>query len=165
MKELSINENKTLIIVDPDYVKEGFVDEYTGECLLIDVGKSERWKVSELNELKNLMDLESFVESIEDAYYGFYDRPNVENQIKLENLITQRKTVGRFCNDSSHVGVYILEDILKENPKILTDYGNWCYTIINDFAGTISVYEDQRGQQHFLGVGNKTFYTNTVSWL
>ena len=65
MKELSINENKTLIIVDPDYVREGFVDEYTGECLLIDVGKSERWKVSELNELKNLMDLESFVESIE----------------------------------------------------------------------------------------------------
>lgn len=139
----------------------GFTD-YIWEATKVGDG---RWKVSEMNKVMCQLELEKFVEDIEDAYYSFFKNSNIDNQIKLEDLIRSRKTIGRFCVDSGSFGVFKLDEVLKYCPDFLSNYGDWCYTIIPNFIGDVNFFEDSNNQVHILGVGNKSFYSNTVSWL
>ena len=175
--------NGTIVITDPcyfakdqdwdredggfDYTNYG-IEEGLGFTNFIwsDTGYGDgSWKVSELNTILGTMELEKFVEDIEEAYYGFFKESNVANQIRLEGLVNQRTTIGRYCVDSGTFGVFYLDEVLNYCPNFLVEYGDWCYTIVRDFVGDIDLYEDSRNQKHILGVGNKTFYSNTVSWL
>lgn len=176
--------NGTIIITDPCYVAKdedwGKRDmsrsfDYANNKVNIDVftdyiwdntGVGDgKWLISQLNDVKGSIELEDFVERIEDAYYNFFENTTVDNQVKLENLTNSKSIVGRFCVDSGSYGVFYLDEVLNYNPQFLTNYGDWCYTIIKDFIGDVSVYMDSRDHFHILGVGNKTFYSNTVSWL
>lgn len=178
-----MNFNGTIIITDPCYIVkndkdwggvDGFdynnntVSPLTGisNYLWEDTGVGDgRWKVSKMKDILGLMELEKFVEDIEEAYYSFNSDPSIENQIKLDDLICKRETIGRYCVDSGTFGVFYLDEVLKYRPDFLVEHGDWCYTIIEDFTGEVDVYTDSREQKHFLGIGNKTFYSNTVSWL
>ena len=125
-----------------------------------------RWKVSEMNDgIFSGMELENFIEHIEDAYYNFFKKSSIENQIKLEELINKRTTIGRYCVDSGTFGVFKLNEVLGYCPDFLVTHGYHCYTIIKDFIGDVDTYTDSRNQKHIIGVGNKSFYSNTVSWL
>lgn len=171
-----MNFNGTIIITDPCYIAEnkdwgngfnynnmiGFSDNYIWEDTGVGDG---RWKVSKLKNTLGLLELEKFIDDIEEAYYNLYDNPSIENQINLEKLVNQRETIGRYCVDSGTFGVFYLDEVLKYKPDFLVEHGDWCYTIIKDFIGDVNVYTDSREQKHFLGIGNKTFYSNTVSWL
>lgn len=150
----------TIILIDPIYLGE----DVEIEGLVSDLGLSGKWKVSETTDILGMMELERFVEDIESAYLEFFKKPGIENQIKLEDLITKRTTIGRISSED-RLGVFLLEDALKANPSLLSEVGNWVYTIIPDFTGTIELYTDNQGLSHILGVGNKSFYSNTVSWL
>lgn len=145
--------------IDPEL---GFTD-YLWDSTGVGDGK---WKVSQIrNKILSGMELEKFIEDIEDAYYNFFRESSIENQIKLEDLVGQRETIGRYCVDSGTYGVFILDEVLKYRPNFLVEYGDFCYTIIQDFQGDVSIYRDSRNQSHIIGVGNKSFYSNTVSWL
>lgn len=174
-----MNFNGTIIITDPCYIAEDkdWGKDFNYDTLSISpkifssyiwegtgVGDG-RWKVSQLKNILGSLELEKFVENIEDAYYKFHDKSSVENQIILEDFINQRETIGRFCVDSGTFGVFYLEEVLRYKSDFLVEHGEWCYTIIDRFIGDIEVYTDSRNQKHFLGIGNKTFYSNTVSWL
>lgn len=176
-----MNFNETIIITDPCYItkdrdwgsENGFnyntmsisLDEFSS-YIWENTGVGDgRWKVSQTKNILGLMELEKFIEDIEEAYYKFHDKPSIENQINLENLIGQRETIGRFCVDSGTFGVFYLDEVLKYKPNFLAEHGDWCYTIVENFIGEVDIYEDSREQRHFLGIGNKTFYSNTVSWL
>ena len=171
--------NGTIIITDPCYIANdntwGTEFNYNDYTISLpeftnylwtstNVGDG-RWKVSEMNNIVIELTLEDFVEKIEDAYYNFFEHATFENEAILENLIQSRKTIGKFCVDSGSYGVFYLDEVLKHNPKFLTEYGDWCYTIIPDFIGSVNIYEDSRNNSHVLGTGNKTFYSNSVSWL
>lgn len=176
------NITDTIIITDPKYFakhedwKDMKFDWYTGKIdpdlgftdyilELTGVGEG-KWKVSEIrDEVYSGPVLAEFVEDIEDAYYTFFENPNLDNTIKLENLISKRLTIGRYSSDSGVYGVFRLMDILHYNPNFLTSCGENKYIIIKDFVGEISTYDDKRGQSHILGVGSSSFYSNTVSWL
>lgn len=171
--------NGTIIITDPCYISTGntwgrefdwktytiSLPEFTNYLWSSTNVGDGSWKVSEMNRITSELTLEDFIEKLEDAYYNFFEHASLENESKLENLIQSRKTIGKFCVDSGSYGVFYLDEVLKHNPRFLTDYGDLCYTIISDFIGSVSIYEDSRNNSHALGVGNKTFYSNTVSWL
>lgn len=125
-----------------------------------------RWKVSEIkDEILSGIELEKFIEDIEDAYYNFFKNASIENQIKLEDLVGRRTTIGRYCVDSGTYGVFKLNEVLSYKPDFLVTHGHHCYTNIKDFIGDVDIYKDNRNQSHVIGVGNKSFYSNTVSWL
>ena len=97
-----MNFNGTIIITDPCYIAEnkdwgngfnynnmtiseevGFSDNYIWEDTGVGDG---RWKVSKLKNILGLLELEKFIDDIEEAYYNLYDNPSIENQINLEKL-------------------------------------------------------------------------------
>lgn len=179
---MKIVEKSNVIITDPCYVSKTSdwdSKKFDYESLSIDpsLGFSEYlwketgfgdgvWKVSEIKGgIVSGNDLEKFIEDIETAYYDFFKCSNIQNQIRLEELIGKRETIGRYCVDSGTFGVFLFDEVLSYHPDFLVEYGSHCYTIIEDFIGDISVYEDSRKQIHVVGIGNKSFYGNTVSWL
>lgn len=173
----------TIIITDPCYFAEdcdwGEEGRFDYKNFLIDpsLGFSDyiwnstgvgdgRWKVSKIKDkIFSRNELEKFIEDVEDSYYNFFKNSSIENQIKLEDLIGQRQTIGRYCVDSGTYGVFKLNEVLSYKPDFLVTNGSHCYTIIKDFKGDVDVYEDSRNQSHLIGVGNESFYSNTVSWL
>lgn len=186
-KKDTMEFNGTVIITDPYFIS-GRADWGTKFCTPLKDGKSGighisedlgfgnyifrkatsgdgKWKVSELDTILGTLELEEFIERIEEAYENFFKKSSIENEITLETLIRRRNTIGRFYSDSGCYGVFLLDDVLRYNSDFLTKYGNWCYTIVPDFIGDIEVYDDSNNNFHIIGVGNKTFYSNTMSWL
>lgn len=58
------------------------------------------------------------------------------------NIDTKEK-IGEFCADSGQVGVFLLDEVLRYNPKF--DYHinrPWTTTLIKDFHGTVELKKD-----------------------
>lgn len=172
--------NGDIIIIDPFYLSEDIKCGIDSDLSNLQLNKDTvfsnnyiwkntetvycRWKVSEI--LDSTKSIENFIDDIELAYSKFFDSPSKKNQEDLEELISKRNTIGRFLTDNSDTyGVFYLDEVLKYSPNLFKKYGDWCYTIIKDFQGDIEVYIDKNKLFHIIGVGNKTFYSNTVTWL
>jgi hypothetical protein len=72
-------------------------------------------------------------------------------------------TLGQFCADAGLVGVFLLDEVLKFNPKF--DYHterNWTTTLIKDFDGEIE-YEINGDEAQIRGTGNINFVTRQTS--
>ena len=123
------------------------------------------WKVSEPTvSISDLQNLSEFIEHTERSYYNFFDCPSLDNQILLEDVIKKQETVGRFCSDTGCFGVFLLDEVMSYRPDFMEKYYKSCYTIIRGFSGVVDCYVDIRSRKHLIGVGNKSFYTNGVSW-
>ena len=90
---------------------------------------------------------------------------NLENKEYEEDesfIPYEGEAIGSFCADSGYVGVFLLDEILKYNPKWKSwiEERSWCATIINDFDGEVEYYIDKvNGEAHIVGTGNINFYT------
>lgn len=72
--------------------------------------------------------------------------------------------IGEFTADAGMVGVYLLEEVLKVNPKF-SDFIKdkpYCVTVIDDFNGDVDIIvDDNFDTVHVVGVSNNgdNFYT------
>jgi hypothetical protein len=153
----------TIIITDPCYISNDadWGREFNWEDYKINLPQFSDYiwdssgygdgscKVYQMKSITNQMDLEKIAYTLSDN----------EVSEELKNGIRMRSTqIGQFCMDSGSFCVCYLNEALKYNPKILTDYGNWCYTIIEDFIGDIEIFKSD-SNFHVIGTGNKSFYT------
>lgn len=70
-----------------------------------------------------------------------------------------KEAIGEFCADSGQVGVFLLEEVLKYNPKF--DYHLkriWTTTLIKDFHGFVQIKDTNRDVS-VVGNGNIDFKT------
>ena len=68
------------------------------------------------------------------------------------------KKLGEFCADAGMVGVFLLDDVLKYNPKF--DYHTekpWTTTLIKDFHGEVDIITNENFEVEVVGVGNINF--------
>ena len=68
-----------------------------------------------------------------------------------------KEPIGEFCADASMVGVFLLDEVLKYNPKF--DYHierPWTTTLIKDFDGEVDIVEID-GEVQVIGKGNINF--------
>jgi len=69
------------------------------------------------------------------------------------------KPLGEFCADAGLVGVFLLDEVLKFNPKF--DYHinrPWATTLIKDFDGEV-YYTTHKDEVRIVGKGNINFIT------
>ena len=68
-----------------------------------------------------------------------------------------KEPIGKFCADAGMVGVFLLDEVLKYNPKF--DYHTerpWTTTLIKDFDGEVNIVE-VNGEVQVIGKGNINF--------
>lgn len=82
----------------------------------------------------------------DDTIYGDWD-------CEVVNTDTKEK-IGEFCADAGMVGVFLLDEVMKNNPEYEPAYHN--ATVIKDFHGTVELRQDGENVK-VVGVGNVNF--------
>ena len=84
---------------------------------------------------------------------------------KQDALNLKVENIGHFCADAGLVGVFLLDEVMKYNPKYkdITDAAH-CVTLIKDFHGEISIniiHDDEYDEDEVrvVGTGNINFET------
>ena len=68
--------------------------------------------------------------------------------------------IGNFCADSGMVGVFLLDEVLKYNPKFNDHINNpEAVTWIKDFHGDVELCLADDGSVNVVGIGNIRFYS------
>jgi len=178
--------NKTIVITDPCYIaldkdwdengafnygEYKITDNHFTDYIWQSTGFGDgSFAVNQTNKILSQGELEKHIDDLLKTTRAFIESPtSVDRQISYENLVRQSKNVGRFCVDSGTFGVFILDEVLSYNPNFLSDYGDWCFAIIEDFTGNIETYfteeindEDNSSsypENHIIGMGNKTIFS------
>lgn len=124
---------------------------------------------------------EKFIDELNEEYLKFFADYNNEavyensknRQLMLEEYKANRESkikanadifLGEFCADAGLVSVFLLDEVLKYNPKF--DYHTnrpWTTTLIKDFDGEIEI--THRGEEvSVVGKGNVNFYTTQTGF-
>lgn len=147
----------SIYITDPCYIardedwmeKSGFdIENYTiqakefSDYLLEDTGIGDgSWKVYELpDDMTRFEDVEDIIEDIDQDFNEF-------------------KVIGEFCADAGMSCVVYKKEADQYNPDFCKEYKSHCCTLLKDFDGEIESYFDDDGMLHFIGIGNKSFFT------
>ena len=77
----------------------------------------------------------------------------------VDDDLSEYTEAGRYCADAGMSCVVYKKEADEYNPEFSKEYGNHCYTLIKDFEGKIVEYYDEDDILHFVGIGNKTFFT------
>jgi hypothetical protein len=139
-----LNVKGDIIITDPCYfIKEG--DDWQLYC--------KAWGSNENEALKQFSISPSIIIESDEINCEVYD--------------DKGNAIGKFCSDSAHVCVCLLEDVLEYNP----DYNDFnkenvknSVTIIRDFNGEVEVHEVSEEENKYCdfsitGKGKINFYT------
>lgn len=78
-----------------------------------------------------------------------------------DNDLSDFNVIGKFCADAGMSCVVYKKDADGYNPEFEKEFSNksHCLTTIKDFEGEIKAYFDEDDSLHFVGIGNKTFFT------
>ena len=71
------------------------------------------------------------------------------------------KVIGEFCVDSASACVVYQHEADAYNPSFMATFNDkpHCWALIRDFDGEIETYYDADGELHFVGIGNRCFFT------
>ena len=164
-------ENRNLVITDPCYVK----NRENIEPILEHSTLYGDWSCFTYSGYKDkILRLNDEWWKLYSKYFREYNNPEngKEKKKELRDKFSQikdtwmkdNKVIGRFCADSGEVGVYYLEDIQKHDPDFFNRMGDWCYTVVHNFSGTveldITTTPSGYKELHVLGKSDITpFYT------
>lgn len=74
---------------------------------------------------------------------------------------SQYNVIGGFCVDSASACVVYQQEADKYNPSFMATFKDkpHCRALIKNFDGEIEAYYDSDGELHFIGIGNRCFFT------
>lgn len=121
----------------------------TDPCYIIPGNSDNDWEKCEYGENMEVLGFSNYLTS--GTEYGDWSCTTFE---------TNTGTVlGEFCADAGLVSVFLLDEVLKYNPKF--DYHInrlWTTTLIENFDGDIKITH-RNGGVSVVGTGNVNFYT------
>lgn len=80
----------------------------------------------------------------------------------VDNSLKDFPVIGKFCADAGMSCVVYKSEAAEYNPEFAEDAQGkmkHCVALIKDFEGDIDSYFDEDDCLHFIGIGNKTFFT------
>ena len=74
---------------------------------------------------------------------------------------SQYNVIGEFCVDSASACIIYQHEADKYNPSFMTEFKEkpHCWALIKNFDGEVEIYYDSEGELHFIGIGNRCFFT------
>ncbi len=69
--------------------------------------------------------------------------------------------LGEFSVDSASACVVYQHEADEYNPSFMATFKDkpLCWVLIKDFDGVVETYYDSDGELHFIGIGNRCFFT------
>lgn len=149
VSEISFN-NDNIIITDPCYLNE-FKDDDARKKLNAELyANTNEYRPVYYNDGKIF---------VSDTLYGDWsctvyncDYKEFKKRRKRKQKIKEGDILGEFCADSGLVCVFS-----EKNYSIKDGLGNWCYTRIPNFTGTVSFYAVNCDTLIIEGLGNINF--------
>lgn len=134
------------------------------------IAKSEDW-MEGFDPLIESIDCPEFSDAIirstgiGDGSWKVYETKQ-QNISEIQAIITkgdysQYNVIGEFCVDSASACIVYQHEADKYNPSFMSEFKDKprCWTLIKDFDGEIEPYYDTDGELHFIGIGNRCFFT------
>lgn len=137
------------------------------------IAKSEDW-MEVFNPLIESIDCPEFSASIirstgtGDGRWRVYEPTSIKNPAysSLCALIEKGdyqncNVIGEFCVDSASACVVYQHEAVKYNPLFMAEYKDksHCRALLKDFNGEVETYYDSDGELHFIGIGDRCFFT------
>ena len=137
------------------------------------IAKSEDW-MEGFDPLMESIDCQEFSTSIirstgiGDGRWTVYEPMCPENQTysSICALIDKGdysscKIIGEFSVDSASACVVYQHEVDAYNPSFMAVFKDksHCWALIMDFEGKVETYYDAEGELHFVGIGNRCFFT------
>ena len=71
------------------------------------------------------------------------------------------KVIGEFCVDSASACVVYQYETEAYSPSFMAKFKDKprCWALIENFDGEVETYYDSEGELHFIGIGNRCFFT------
>jgi hypothetical protein len=120
----------------------------TDPCYIIPDNESNDWERCDFGENMEVLGIKNYI--CRDTIYGDWS---------CTTFNKRDEEIGQFCADAGMVGVFLLKEVLKYNPKF--DYHikrKWTTTWIKKFDGEIN-FEIVDDEVSVVGSGNINFYT------
>lgn len=151
-----MNFKGNIYITDPNYI-----------------AKSEDW-MEGFDPLIESIDCPEFTDTIMrstgtgDGSWNVYEPTSIKNPTysSLCALIDKDDysnctTIGEFCVDSASACIVYQHEADAYNPSFMAKFKDklHCWALIKDFDGEIEAYYDLQGELHFIGIGNRCFFT------
>jgi len=148
-------KNRSLIITDPCYVakEEDWGSNFDWETNEIDpsLGFSDYlWVPSGYGdgspvvfEIDRDINLYKYFNEVSKA------RNNNDDE-SLDELYSLRNDIDGYCMDAGCMCVFYLDEVEKYYPEFFDEYADHCYSIIENFTGTVTDIEDEEGCYHFV---------------
>lgn len=137
------------------------------------IAKREDW-MEGFDPLMESVDCSEFSNSIirstgiGDGSWKVYDLTSIKNPTysSICALIDKHdyndcNIIGEFCVDSASACVVYQHEADTYNPSFMAEFKDKprCRALIKDFEGEIDPYYDTDGELHFIGIGNRCFFT------
>jgi len=130
------------------------------------------WSCTTVKDDPQSQELVTKLNTMYTKFFSDYNNPDIyqtkENRADMyENYTKERElmikdsglVIGLFCADAGLVSVFLLDEVLKYNPRF--DYHlkkSWTTTLVEDFDGEVEITHRKDGVS-VVGKGNINFYT------
>ena len=134
------------------------------------IAKSEDW-MEEFDPLMESIDCPEFSNAIMrstgigDGSWKVYETKQ-HNISEIQAIIqngdySQYNVIGEFSVDSACASVVYQHEADMYNPSFIPTFKDkpHCWALIENFDGEVKTYYDSEGELHFIGIGNRCFFT------
>lgn len=137
------------------------------------IAKSEDW-MEGFDPLIESIDCPEFTDAIirstgiGDGSWNVYEPTLIKNPTYASLCVLIDKgdyndcnVIGKFCVDSASACVVYQHEAEAYNPSFMAMFKDkpHCWALIENFDGEVETYYDSEGELHFIGIGNRCFFT------
>lgn len=166
-----MNFKGTIIVVDPIIVNSNWTREEIlrkkesrdFDYFWIDLRKTNWVNIMSFDDILTSLDAENRIVKISNALKAFKGDP-INNQADFLARLNGVKYEKRIRTESGNLIVMNLSDALKINPNIMSDFGDWCFSVLDlpvcnvEYVSTFD-HGEEESTEHLLITGTKTIFT------
>lgn len=147
-----------IVITDPCYIgRLGTFEDRLGINILTPTGVGD-WSCTVRKVLDTTKDAMTYANELENSFWEFWNVGGREEEKKFMALDEKSEIIGRFSADSGSTGVFLLSDILSIRPDFVKKIPAHCYTVIEDFSGTVEWIVTPEKNNKFILIGQNGSY-------
>jgi hypothetical protein len=121
--------------------------------------------IMSFRDILTSLEAEDKIAKISNTFKSFRKNP-IKNWVNILSTLNDVKFEKKVRNESGNLIVMSLSDALQINPNLMSDFGDWCFSILQDLSAcsvdsvnTFDLGEEEEPTEHLLITGARTIFT------